>query len=79
MIRKGWFSNLEILEIHKKTNKQHNNTVPDTSKNNLTEMNRQLLKMEKPHNQTTHNEVSLMKDYYMKKSKSRKFKENYEH
>ena len=25
------FSDLEILEIHQKTNKQYNNTVPDTS------------------------------------------------
>ena len=29
MIKKGWFSDLEILEIHKKTNTQDNNTVPD--------------------------------------------------
>ena len=31
IIKKGWFSDLEILEIHQKTNKQ-DNTVPDTSR-----------------------------------------------
>ena len=29
--KKGWFSNLELLEIHQKTLKQNHNTVPDTS------------------------------------------------
>ena len=32
IINKGWFSDFEILEIHQKTNKQDNNTVPDTSR-----------------------------------------------
>ena len=31
-IKKGWFSDHKILEIHQKTNKQDNNTVPDTSR-----------------------------------------------
>ena len=31
IIKKGWFSDLELLEIHQKTNKQNCNTVPDTS------------------------------------------------
>ena len=32
IIKKGWFSDLEILEIHQKiNNQQSNNTVPDTS------------------------------------------------
>ena len=31
IIKKGWFSDLEILEIHKKIdNEQDSNTVPDT-------------------------------------------------
>ena len=30
VIKKGWFSDLEILEIHQKTHKQ-DNTIPDTS------------------------------------------------
>ena len=30
MMKKGWFSDLEFLEIHKKTLKQNYNTVPDT-------------------------------------------------
>ena len=29
-MKKGWFSDLESLEIHKKTLKQNYNTVPDT-------------------------------------------------
>ena len=32
IIKKGWFSDFEVLEIHKKINKQDNNTVPDTSR-----------------------------------------------
>ena len=28
--KKGWFSDLELLEIHQKTLKQNYNTVPDT-------------------------------------------------
>ena len=31
VFKKGWFSDLEFLEIHKKTLKQNYNTVPDTS------------------------------------------------
>ena len=31
IIKKGWFTDLEILEIHQKTHKQNYNTVPDTS------------------------------------------------
>ena len=31
IIKKGWFSDLELLEFHKKTHKQNYNTVPDTS------------------------------------------------
>ena len=31
IIKKGWFSDLEILEIHQKTHKQYHNTVSDIS------------------------------------------------
>ena len=31
IIKKGWFSDLEILEIYQKTHKQNYDTVPDTS------------------------------------------------
>ena len=31
IIKKGWFSDIELLEIHQKTLKQNYNTVPDTS------------------------------------------------
>ena len=35
IIKKGWFSDLEILEIHQKmNNEQDNNAVPDTSRIN---------------------------------------------
>ena len=30
IMKKGWFSDLELLEIHQKTLKQNTNTVPDT-------------------------------------------------
>ena len=34
IIKKGWFSDFEIMEIHQKiNNQQSSNTVPDTSKN----------------------------------------------
>ena len=29
--KKVWFSDFEMLEVHQKTNKQDNNSVPDTS------------------------------------------------
>ena len=31
IVKKGWFSDLELLEIHQKTHKQTYNTVPETS------------------------------------------------
>ena len=31
IIKKGWFSDLELLETHQKTHKQNYNTVPDTA------------------------------------------------
>ena len=31
IIKKDWFSDIEILEIHQKIHKQNYNTVPDTS------------------------------------------------
>ena len=35
ILMKGWFSDLEIQEKHKKINNEHdNNTVPDTSRIN---------------------------------------------
>ena len=60
IIKKCWFSDLEILEIHQNmNNEQDSNTVPDTSsinkQNSLTQMNCQIRKIETPHNQTTHN------------------------
>ena len=31
IVKKGWFSDIEILEIHQESNTQDNNTVPDAS------------------------------------------------
>ena len=31
IVKKGWFSDLELLEFHHNTHKQTHNTVPDTS------------------------------------------------
>ena len=45
-----------------------------TNKNSLTEMNRQLLKIEIPHNQTRHNQTLTREQ----KNELRKFKENHE-
>ena len=74
LIKKGWFPDLEILEMHQKTYKQDNNTVPDTSrvvkqktKKNLTEMNCQLRKMKKSLNKTMHNQVTLKKHCHKNK------------
>ena len=41
-------------------------------------MNRQLRKMEMPHNQTTYNQQPKRKTITRTRRKSRKFKENYE-
>ena len=48
--KKGWFSELEIIEIHQKINDQErsNNTLPGTNKNSPSKMNHQLRKMETP-------------------------------
>ena len=32
IIKKGWFSDLKVPDIHQKTNTQDNNTVPDISR-----------------------------------------------
>ena len=60
IIKKSWFSNLEMLEIHQKmNNEQDSKKVPDTSnvnkQNSPTKVNNSLWKMETPHNQTTQN------------------------
>ena len=55
IIKKSWFSDLEILEIHQKIimNKiviQYQTHEVATNKNSLTKMNRQLWKIKTPHN-----------------------------
>ena len=56
---KGWFSDLEILEIHQNiNNEQGSNTVPDTPKINKHKRPKRnessTTEMETQYNQTTH-------------------------
>ena len=75
IIKKGWFSNLDILEIHQKMNIviQYKIRQELTNKNNLTEMNNQLQKIETSHKQQHRANINTRT-----KSKSRKCKEDYE-
>ena len=73
IIKKGWFSDLEILEIHQKINDHQGSidTLPGTSninKHNPSEMNHQFWKMETPTNQTLHNETTHNRHYHKNKS-----------
>ncbi len=65
IINKGWFSNLEILEIHQNiNNEQDSNTISDTPSFNKQKIVKpKLRKIETPHNQTTQN-----KHYHKNKS-----------
>ena len=67
IIKKDWFSELEILEIANQGIK----TRILKNKNTLTEMNRKLITMETPYTQTTQNKV------WNKKNEYRDFKEVY--
>ena len=75
IIKKVWFSDLEILDIHQKINNEQDNTVPDTkelsNKNSLTEMN---IGKWKRHTTKQPESNTITRT----KSKCRKFKENYE-
>ena len=68
IIKKGWFSDLEIVEIHQKTHKQIYNTVSDTSsgakQKQSNEKNCELRKIKTPHFQTIHYEATLKKHYH---------------
>ena len=62
-MKKGWFSELEIIEIHQKINDQEReNALPDTSninekKSSPSKMN-QLRKMETTRNQIVHDKTT---------------------
>ena len=60
IIKKGWFSDHKILEMHKKVIDnviiQYLTHQKLSNKNCLTEMKSHFRKMEKPHSQTTHNQ-----------------------
>ena len=82
-MKKGWFSDLEIIEIHQKINDQQssNNTLPGTSNINK---QKQPIRKESP---TSENENSTQPNtpqpnkpeqtLSQEQVKSRKFKENY--
>ena len=65
--KKGWFSDLELLEIHKKTLKPNYKAVPDTpsgvKQNNPTKKNRKPRQMKTPHYQTIHYQTTRKKHY----------------
>ena len=70
IIKKSWFSDFEILEIHQKTHKQDNKYQThqvSSNKNNLIEMDCQLLKIKTSHYQTTHKQVAPKKHYHKNK------------
>ena len=69
IIKKGWFSDLEIIEILQKINDQQGNkTLPDTLNINKQKQPNRLRKMETPHNQTLHNHTALNKHDHKNKS-----------
>ena len=57
IIKKGWFSDLEILEIHQKTHKQNYNTVPDISTSNKKISNEKELPTSEKENTTIPNDT----------------------
>ena len=73
IIKKGWLSDLEMIEIlHKINYQQGNNTLPGTlninKQNSPSQMNHQLRKMETPHNQILQNQTTQNKYYQKYKS-----------
>ena len=75
IIKKCTFSDLEIIEIHKKINDQQSGTKYITwhikiitNKNSPSERNQQLRKRTTPHNQTLHHQTNQNKHYHKKKS-----------
>ena len=71
IIKKGWFSDLEILEIHQKhTNKtiiQYQTHQVGSNKNNPTKQNCQLWKTKTPHFQMIHYQATRKKHYHKNK------------
>ena len=72
IIKKGWFSDLELLEIHKK--KHQNKTMIQyqthqvvSNKNNPTKKNRKLRQMKTPYSQTIHYQATRKKHYHKNK------------
>ena len=55
IIKKGWFSDLEILDVHQKTNTQDNDTLPDTLRVKQNQPNRNELPSSRNENATLPN------------------------
>ena len=74
IIKKGWFSDLEILKIHKKKATTHKQTIIQyqthqvmSNKNNPKKMNCRLRKTKTPHFQTIHCQATMKKRYHKNK------------
>ena len=82
IMKKGWFSDLEIIEIHQKMNKtviQYQTHQVLINKKIQTEMNRKILKKKETlHNQTSHTKQYRTNTNTRTKNRFREFKENYE-
>ena len=70
IIKKSWFSDFEIQEMHQKRNsEQVGITISSTSSiNKQKHPNRKLRKIETLHNQTTHYQTTQKKHYHMNQS-----------
>ena len=82
IIKKVWFSGIEILEIHQKTNiEDDNNTISDTPIIDKQEQSNRnepsTSELQTPHNQTTLNKTPQSKHKHKNNNKFRKFKVNY--
>ena len=71
IIKKGWFSDLELQEIHQKhINKtiiQYQTHQVMSNKNNPTKKNCKLRQMKTPHSQTIHYQATRKKHYHKNK------------
>ena len=79
IMKKGWFSNLEILKIHQKmNNEQDSNTVPDKSRINKQKWTTNFGKWKHHTTKQRTTKQPKINTITRTKGKSRKFKENYQ-
>ena len=74
IMKKSWFSDLELLKIHQKTLKQNTNTVPDTpsgvkqkQSNNKKKKTRKPRQIKTLHSKTIHYQTTKKKHYHKNK------------